>query len=120
MIANFNCICRNNSHFYGKSLNNFSFPVKGIYIAEKINSIISCIFYIYSSLRSFESEFFISQSSSITGASPSYYLVSYVRHTLAGGVLPLCRDAVGVLYSPSRLGLRSFGFYITQILLGKV
>ena len=45
----------------------------------------------------------IPQSSSITGTSPSDCSVSYTR-TLVGGVLPLCRDAVGVFYSPSRLG----------------
>ena len=44
----------------------------------------------------------IPQSSSITGTSPSYCLVSYSGHS--GGGLPLCRDAVSVLYSPSRLG----------------
>ena len=27
---------------------------------------------------------------------------------LLGGILPLCREAVGVSYSPSRLGKRSF------------
>ncbi len=41
----------------------------------------------------------IPQSSSITGASPSDCLVLY-----PGGVLLLCRDAVGVFYSPSQLG----------------
>ena len=41
----------------------------------------------------------ILQSSSITGASPSDCLVSYPRHSLR--VLPLCRDSVGVFYSPS-------------------
>ena len=30
----------------------------------------------------------IPQSSSITGTSPSDYLVSYPRHSLSGGVLP--------------------------------
>ena len=45
------------------------------------------------------------QSSNITGASPSDYLVSYARHSL-GGVLPNCRDAVGEFYSPSRLAKR--------------
>ena len=43
------------------------------------------------------------QSSSIAGTSPSDCLVSYLGHSL-GGVLPLCREAVGVFYSPSRLG----------------
>ena len=45
----------------------------------------------------------IPQSSSITGTSPLDCLVSYLGHSL-GKVLPLCRDAVGVFYSPSRLG----------------
>ena len=38
-----------------------------------------------------------------TGASPSDCFVSYPEYTL-GGTLPLCRDAVGVFYIPSRLG----------------
>ena len=45
----------------------------------------------------------IPQSTSITGASLSDCLVSYPGHTL-GQVLPFCREAVGVFYSPSRLG----------------
>ncbi len=45
----------------------------------------------------------IPQSSSIAGTSPSDCLVSYPGHTL-GVVLPLCKGAVGVFYSPSRLG----------------
>ena len=44
----------------------------------------------------------ITQSSSISGASPSAGLVSYTHW---GGVLLLCRDAVGVSYRSSRLGL---------------
>ena len=31
-------------------------------------------------------------------------LLSAISRTLVGGVLPLCRDAAGVFYSPSRLG----------------
>ena len=31
-------------------------------------------------------------------------LVSYTGHSLGVGVLPLCREVLGVLYSPSRLG----------------
>ena len=72
----------------------------------------------------------IPQSSSITGTTPSDSLVSflgmrggvyptaemsqYILHpqptgpvilrTLIGGILSLCRDAVGVFYSPSQLG----------------
>ena len=45
----------------------------------------------------------IFQSSSITGASPSNRLMSYQGHSLKWG-LPLCRDAVGVFYSPNQLG----------------
>ena len=49
----------------------------------------------------------ISQSSSITGTSLSNCLVSYLGHSLGvcvcGGVLLLCREAVGAFYSPSRL-----------------
>ena len=45
----------------------------------------------------------IPQSPSITGTSPSDCLVSYPGHSLVS-VLPLCRGAVGVFYSPSRLG----------------
>ena len=45
----------------------------------------------------------IPQSSRITGASASDYLVSNPGHSFEG-VLPLCRDAVGVFYSPSQLG----------------
>ena len=46
----------------------------------------------------------IPQGPSITGISPSDCLVSYPGHSLGVGVLPLCRGAVGVFYSPSRLG----------------
>ena len=45
----------------------------------------------------------IPQSSSITGTSPSNCLVSYLGDSL-GRVLHLCREAVCVFYSPSRLG----------------
>ena len=45
----------------------------------------------------------IPQSSSITGTSPSDCLVSY-QDTHWEGVLPLCREAVGVFYNPSWLG----------------
>ena len=45
----------------------------------------------------------IPQSSSITGTWSWDCLVSYPGHLLEG-VLPLCRDAIGILYSPSRLG----------------
>ena len=44
----------------------------------------------------------IPQSSSITWASPSDCLVSHPGHSL--GSLTLCRDAVGVYYSPGRFG----------------
>ena len=39
---------------------------------------------------------------SINGTTPSDCLVSYIGHSLR--VLPLCRGAVGVFFSPSRLG----------------
>ena len=42
---------------------------------------------------------------SITGTSPSDCLVSYPGDSW-GGVLPLCRCAVSVFYSPSRQGKR--------------
>ena len=45
----------------------------------------------------------ILQSSSIIGVSLSDCLESYPEHSLERGVLPHCRDAVGVFYSPSRL-----------------
>ena len=45
----------------------------------------------------------IPQSSSITGASPLDCLVSYPGRSLGGGVLRLCRDAVGVFCNPRRL-----------------
>ena len=35
-----------------------------------------------------------------TEASPSDCFVSYPGHSRGGGILPLCRDAVGVFYSP--------------------
>ena len=44
----------------------------------------------------------ISQSYSITGASPSDCFCVMSR-TLVRGVLPLCGDAVGIFCSPSRL-----------------
>ena len=49
----------------------------------------------------------ITQSSSITGTSPSGCLVSYPGQSL-GGVLPCCRKAVNVFYSPNRLGNHLF------------
>ena len=43
----------------------------------------------------------IPQSSRIAGTSPSYCLVSYPGYLLGvWGFLPLCREAVGVFYSP--------------------
>ena len=44
------------------------------------------------------------QSSNITGTSPSDCLVSLQDTRCGEGVVPLCRDAVGVFYSPRRLG----------------
>ena len=45
----------------------------------------------------------IPQNSSITWTSPSDYLLLYTGHSLWGGVLPLCRGAVGVFNSSSLL-----------------
>ena len=45
-------------------------------------------------------------SPSIAGTSPLDSLVSYQGYTLSGGVLPLCREAVGVFYSPCLWGRR--------------
>ena len=59
----------------------------------------------------------IPQSSGITETSPSDCLVIYQGHLLES-VLPLCREAVGVFYSPSRRGTRfvddlpNFNIYI--------
>ena len=49
----------------------------------------------------------IHRSSSITGASEKVF--SFISRTLVVGVLPLCRDAVGVFYIPSRLVSADFG-----------
>ena len=46
----------------------------------------------------------IPQSPSITGTSLSDRSASYPGYSLGGGVLTLCRGAVGVFFSPSRLG----------------
>ena len=47
----------------------------------------------------------IPQSSYMTGTSPSDCLMPCPGHSLLwGGALPLCRDAVSVFYSPSKLG----------------
>ena len=47
----------------------------------------------------------IPQSSNITGTPSSDCSVSYTGHSFgSGGVLLLCRKAVDVFYSPSRLG----------------
>ena len=50
-----------------------------------------------------EGVYHIPQNSSITEASPPDCLVSY-QDTCWEEVLPLCRDAVAVFYSPSQLG----------------
>ena len=46
----------------------------------------------------------IHQSSCITRTSPSDCLVSYPGHSRGGGVLLLCRGAIGVFYGPGRQG----------------
>ena len=40
----------------------------------------------------------------ITGTLLSDCLVSYVGYSLGGGILPLCREVVGVFYCPSQQG----------------
>ena len=48
----------------------------------------------------------IPQTSSITRTSQSDFLVSYLGQSWgSGGVLPLCRESVGVFYSSSRLAV---------------
>ena len=47
----------------------------------------------------------ITQSSSITGTSPSDCLMSYPGYPLWEGILPFSRGAVGVFYSLSRLDI---------------
>ena len=41
-------------------------------------------------------------------------LFSVISRTLVGGVLPLCRCAVDVFYSPSRLGKEKLESYLSQ------
>ena len=59
----------------------------------------------------------IPQSSSITGTSLSDCLVSYPGHLLGEGVLTLCRKAVSVFYSPSRLNKTTY--WIRLIMLDR-
>ena len=54
-----------------------------------------------------EGVLYILQSSSITGTLPLDCLMVYLGQSLGGGALLLCREAVGVFYSPSRLGNKS-------------
>ena len=56
----------------------------------------------------------ISQSSSITGISPSDFLVSYPGHSLVGGGLSSLKKekAVGAFYNPSRLGKENLSVWI--------
>ena len=56
----------------------------------------------------------IPQSSRITGNIPSDCLVSYPGNSL-GGVLSLCRGAVGLFYSPSRLGKKEVGYLVDSV-----
>ena len=49
---------------------------------------------------------------------PHYQIACVMSRTLIGGVLPLCKDAVGVFYSPSQLGLCVY-IYIYIYLLDK-
>ena len=57
----------------------------------------------------------IPQSSSITGTSPSDCLVSYPGHLL-GEVLPLCREAVDIFYSPSQLLDQNNFFLLSDVI----
>ena len=50
----------------------------------------------------------IPQDSSIIGTSPLDCLVSYPKHSLSD-ILLLCRDAVGIFYTSSRLGKEGEG-----------
>ena len=61
---------------------------------------------------------YIPQSFSIPGTSPSDCLVSYTGHSLAGSY-PLCRGAVGVLYSPRWQGKEECVMHIEEHLLVK-
>ena len=61
----------------------------------------------------------IPQSSSIAGTSPSDCLVSY-QDTRWGEVLPLCREAVGVFYSLSRLGNLNFQVVSQKVVFTEV
>ena len=60
----------------------------------------------------------IPQRYCITGTSPSDFFVSYLRHSLE--VLPLCRGAISVFYSPqptgqhTELNLKTVLFQILQ------
>ena len=42
--------------------------------------------------------------------SPSDCFMSYLEHSLRGGFLPLCRDAVGIVYCSSGAGWRLLVF----------
>ena len=45
-------------------------------------------------------EYLIFPRALLTGILPLNSLMSYQGHSLRGVILPLCRDAVGVFYSP--------------------
>ena len=57
----------------------------------------------------------VPQNSSIAGTPPSDCLVSYPGDSLGGGVLPLRKEAVGVFYSPSRLGNLGFDEFMFNL-----
>ena len=61
-----------------------------------------------------EGVFRIPRNSSTAGNSPSDYLVSY--QDTRKEVLPLCRGAVSVFFSPSRLGKVDLGWFLYLIL----
>ena len=48
-------------------------------------------------------------------AFPTIRLFSVISRTLVGGVLPLCREVVGVFYSPSLLGKDLFKNHLSSI-----
>ena len=52
----------------------------------------------------------------MTRVSPSDFFFVITRALVGGWVKPLCRDAVGVFYSPSQLSTKIIGFpYIEEV-----
>ena len=69
---------------------------------NKLSVLFQTIQFSMSTQFNYQKHFYFKQLS-ITGTSPSDCLVSYPGHSLED-ILPLCKGAVGVFYSPSRLG----------------